>query len=100
MTKLSNQKYRGLLSNIGKIIEQGKREAYANLSSIIIKTYWEIGKEIVEFEQKGEKRAEYGKKLLDKLYKDLKQEHGKGFSRSNVYAMRQFYIWNPRKTTI
>ena len=95
MTKLSNKQYGSLLSNISKIIEQGKREAYANLSNIIIKTYWEIGREIVEFEQKGEKRAEYGKKILDKLYKDLKQEHGKGFNRSNVYAMRQFYICFP-----
>lgn len=95
MNKLSNQQYNGLLENIGKIIEQSKRVAYAHLSNIIIKTYWEIGREIVEFEQKGKKRAEYGKKLLDKLYRDLKQKHGKGFSRSNVYAMRQFYICFP-----
>tara|TARA_Y100000310_G_scaffold337301_1_gene424050 strand:+ start:13791 stop:14426 length:636 start_codon:yes stop_codon:yes gene_type:complete len=95
INKISNQQYNGLLSNISKIIEQGKREAYASLSNIIIKTYWEIGRQIVEFEQKGEKRAEYGKKLLDKLCKDLKTEHGKGFSRSNVYAMRQFYICFP-----
>lgn len=95
MTKLANRQYNTLLNNIGNIIEQGRREAYASLSGIIVKTYWEIGKEIVEFEQKGEKRAEYGKKLLDSLYKDLKNKHGKGFSRSNVYAMRQFYICFP-----
>lgn len=95
MVKLTDPQYNGLLSSIGKIIKQGKREAYAHLSNIIIKTYWEIGREIVEFEQKGDKRAEYGKKILDKLYKDLKQEHGKGFSRSNVYTMRQFYISFP-----
>ena len=44
MNKPSNQQYSGLLNNIGEIIEQGKREAYAKLSNIIIKSYWEIGK--------------------------------------------------------
>jgi len=56
-----------------------RREAYAKLSNIIIKTYWEIGKKIVEFEQGGKMRAEYGKKLLADLSKDLKRSHGKGF---------------------
>jgi predicted nuclease of restriction endonuclease-like (RecB) superfamily len=95
MNTLANNQYNGLLQNIGEIIEQGRKDAYAQVSSIIIKTYWKIGKEIVEHEQKGENRAEYGKKLLDTLYKDLKEKHGKGFSRSNVYAMRQFYIYFP-----
>jgi predicted nuclease of restriction endonuclease-like (RecB) superfamily len=95
MSKLINNQYNNLLHSIGLIVEKGKREAYAEISSIIVRTYWEIGKEIVEYEQKGEKRAEYGKKLLDKLYKDLKQQYGKGFSRSNVYAMRQLYVCFP-----
>jgi len=95
MSKILNKQYNGLLDNIGKIIEEGRKKAYNNISNIIIRTYWGIGREIVEFEQKGRKRAEYGKKLLDKLYKDLKYQHGKGFSRSNVYAMRQFYVCFP-----
>ncbi|ETR64970.1 MAG: hypothetical protein OMM_15031, partial [Candidatus Magnetoglobus multicellularis str. Araruama] len=83
-----NNDYGKLLSNIGNILEKGRTKAYKSINNILVQTYWEVGKSIVEFEQKGEKRAEYGKKLLDKLYKDLKQEYGKGFSRSNVYAMR------------
>ena len=47
MNTLINNKYHSLLQNIGEIIEQGKKEAYAQVSSIIIKTYWKIGKEIV-----------------------------------------------------
>jgi predicted nuclease of restriction endonuclease-like (RecB) superfamily len=95
MLEISKQQYGSLLNDIGIIIEQGRREAYVNLSNIISKTYWGIGKTIIEFEQKGKKRADYGKQLLDKLYKDLKLKYGKGFSRSNVYAMRQFYIAYP-----
>ena len=67
MSKILNKQYNGLLDNIGKIIEEGRKKAYNNISNIIIRTYWGIGREIVEFEQKGRKRAEYGKKLLDKL---------------------------------
>jgi len=95
MNSITSNQYSHLLDNISKIIDQGRRNAYLAVSTIIIKTYWEIGKEIVEFEQKGKKRAEYGRKLLDKLYSDLKSKHGKGFSRSNVYAMRQFYLCYP-----
>jgi len=95
MTKLTKQQYTSLLNNIGKIIEQARMEAYVNLSNIIIKTYWEIGKKIVEHEQGGEFRAEYGKKLLIDLSKDLKLKHGKGFSRSNLQYMRLFYTYYP-----
>lgn len=95
MTKLSKQQYTSLLNNIGKIIEQARREAYVNLSHIIIKTYWGIGKKIVEHEQGGEFRAEYGKKLLIDLSKDLRLKHGKGFSRSNLQYMRLFYSYYP-----
>jgi len=95
MTKLSNQQYKGLLNNISKIIETSKREAYVALSNIIIKTYWEIGKKIIKFEQGGKMRAEYGKKLLLALSQDLKKTHGKGFSRSNLQYMRLFYVYYP-----
>jgi hypothetical protein len=91
----SKNEYQALISNIGSIIEKGRREAYVKLSQTIIKTYWEIGKKLVEFDQKGEKRAEYGEKLLIKLSKDLKVNLGKGFSRSNLQYMRLFYTHYP-----
>lgn len=58
----------------------------------MLKANWGIGKYIVEFEQHGNEKAEYGSSLLTKLSKDLKSRFGKGFSKSNVYLMRQFYI--------
>jgi len=65
-----------------------------------VKTYWDIGKRIVEFEQKGEERANYGAELLKKLAKDLSLKYGKGFSRSNLQYMRLLYIKYPKCQTL
>jgi predicted nuclease of restriction endonuclease-like (RecB) superfamily len=59
-------------------------------------TYWQIGHDIVEFEQGGKIRADYGKALLNNLSRDLKLLHGKGFSRSNLSRFRQFYLAYPK----
>jgi len=65
-----------------------------------VKTYRDIGKRIVEFEQKGEERANYGAELLKKLAKDLSLKYGKGFSRSNLQYMRLLYIKYPKCQTL
>ena len=88
----NKQKYSSLINSIGALLEQGRKQAYQSVNSILVKTYWEIGKQIVEYEQHGEEKAEYGSALLDNLSKDLKIMHGRGFSKSNVYLMRQFYL--------
>src|SRR3989344_9168337 len=85
-------KYNLLIKNIGRILEEGRREAIRSVNQILVQTYWEIGKQIVEYEQKGKEKAEYGSKLLDTLSKDLKLRYGKGFSRRNVLDMRRFYL--------
>lgn len=84
--------YNQLIDNIAQILEQGRKQSYAAVNKILVKTYWEIGKRIVEYEQEGKEKAEYGTALLDHLSRDLKLMHGKGFSKSNVYLMRQFYL--------
>lgn len=61
-----------------------------------MKANWEIGRHIVEFEQHGHERAEYGSELLAKLAKDLKLRYGKGFGRRNVLDMRRFYLAYPK----
>src|SRR3989344_703469 len=88
----NKQKYSSLINSIGALLEQGRKQAYQSVNSILVKTYWEIGKQIVEYEQHGEEKAEYGSALLDNISKDLKIMHGRGFSKSNVYLMRQFYL--------
>ena len=92
--------YDNLIRNIGTILEQGRRQAYNVINQILTKTYWEIGRQIVEFEQEGKEKAEYGSALLDTLSRDLKQKYGKGFGRRNVLDMRRFYIAYPNWQTV
>ncbi len=84
--------YKQMLDNIGIILEEGRKQAYSAVNNVLVKNYWEIGKEIIEYEQKGKEKAEYGSELLDKISRDLKKRHGKGFSRRNVLDMRRFYL--------
>ncbi len=58
----------------------------------MVRAYWEIGREIVEDEQQGEQRAEYGKALIENLARELTAQHGKGFDRLNLSNMRGFYL--------
>lgn len=90
--KLSNRNYKGLVNSIGALLEQGRKQAYYAVNQILVKTYWEIGQKIVEYEQDGNERAEYGTALLEHLSRDLKKKYGKGFSERNIYLMREFYI--------
>ena len=101
MTKLSSQKgYKNLIQDIGMILDEGRKQAYKTVNNILVKTYWEVGEKIVEFEQEGEEKAEYGTELLDKLAADLKSQFGKGFSRRNVLDMRRFYVAYPKWQTV
>ena len=67
----SKKEYSSLINSIGTLLGQGRTQAYQAVNSILVKTYWEIGKSIVEFEQQGKEKAEYGASLLDRLSKDL-----------------------------
>ncbi|MBI2135534.1 DUF1016 domain-containing protein [Candidatus Woesearchaeota archaeon] len=87
--------YNSLISQIGNILETGRKQAYIAIDSILVKTYWEIGKQIVDYEQHGQQRAIYGKELLVQISKDLKLKYGKGFSRSNLQYMRLVYLKYP-----
>ena len=102
MKKIANpqKKYSSLISNIGSLLEQGRKQAYQAVNTILVSTYWEIGKRVVEFEQHGKERAEYGSALLENLSKDLKLRHGKGFSKSNLIYMRMFYLKYPKSETL
>lgn len=90
--KLTQQKYTELIDNIGTTLQRAKENAIRAVNTELVKANWEIGKHIVEFEQNGKEKAEYGSSLLTTLAKDLKIKHGKGFSKSNIYLCRQFYL--------
>ena len=90
--KPSKNKYNNLLDNIGQTIQTARLNAVKVVNTELVKANWEIGRHIVEFEQHGHERAEYGSELLAKLAKDLKHRYGKGFGRRNVLDMRRFYL--------
>ncbi len=87
-----NNKYSELLGNIGKLLEESRKSAIQKINNILVQTYWNIGKRIVKFEQGGKEKADYGSELLKRLSNDLKERHGKGFSKTNIYLMRLFYL--------
>lgn len=89
---LGKQPYSELIEKIGGLLQQGRQQAVQSVNTILVQTYWHIGQHIVEFEQKGNEKAEYGSQLLDTLSRDLTQSYGKGFSRSNIFQIRQFYV--------
>ena len=81
----------GLLNALRELIQQGRQQALRAVDRVQVQTCWEIGRHIVEFEQGGEARAAYGKKLLPRLAESLTREFGKGFDASNLRYMRLFY---------
>jgi len=87
--------YQNLVSQISETYSNGYRRAVAAVNSNMVETYWKIGEHIVEFEQGGKIKAEYGKALLPNLSKDLTRSIGKGFSLSNLKRMRQMYALYP-----
>jgi len=89
--------YNNLLYRIADILLEARTKVVREINKAQVLAYWEIGREIVEFEQKGKARAEYGQRLLIKLSEDLTQKFGKGFSVDNLQLMRKFCITFPGK---
>lgn len=81
-----------LVSDIRSIIEQGRQQAYAAANQIAVLTYWHIGRRIVEEEQHGEARAQYGTRLIKTLAEQLMPKYGSTFSKRNLDYFRQFYL--------
>ncbi len=95
LTKTHGSEYHHLVDRITTRFKHGQAQAAYAVNVQLLETYWQIGQYIVEYEQQGSLKAEYGKKLLENLSKDLTALHGKGFSLSNVKRMRQFYSQYP-----
>src|SRR3990170_4750258 len=91
------QNYSSLITDLSSLIEQGRKAAVRYINTALVATYWLIGRRIVEYEQKGKERAEYGEELLQRLSKDLNRKFGRGFSSDNLEAMRRFYFSYPIK---
>ena len=99
LTKLP-ESYPDLLEGIASLIDESRSVAARSVNSIMTATYWEIGRRIVEVEQGGTERAEYGKELVKNIAKDLKNRFGRGFSQRNLEQMRRFYLAWPIAQTL
>jgi len=88
LLKNENQFY----SEISELLKQARNVAYKAVNTIMVQTYWQIGKRIVEQEQHGQNRANYGDYLITNLSRYLSDTMGKGFSEANLKNIRQFYL--------
>ncbi|MDP8314720.1 MAG: DUF1016 N-terminal domain-containing protein [Candidatus Celaenobacter antarcticus] len=82
-------------TNIKRVLEEARSTAYRAVNFAMVQAYWYIGRIIVEQEQKGKERAEYGRALIKELSIKLTQDYGKGFNESNLKYIRQFYLTYP-----
>jgi len=86
--------------NIKTLLSEARNKTYRAINFLMVETYWNIGKMIVEEEQNGKERAEYGKFLIADLSKKLTNDFGKGFDESNLWNFRQFYLTFPILDTL
>ena len=90
----------GIYSEIRKTILETRHHVYTAVNSAMVQTYWNIGRIIVEHEQEGKERAEYGTGLLKNLAQRLTDEFGRGFTERNLRNMRTFYQKFPKWHTV
>ena len=100
MEKLTKSKYNELIERISGLVAQSRTELAKTINTKIVNTYYTIGKYIVEYEQKGRLRADYGSELMKKLSKELSAKLGKGFSQRNLRDMRRMYLTYPKWQTV
>jgi predicted nuclease of restriction endonuclease-like (RecB) superfamily len=83
--------YVDVRSSIVELLNAARQAAARNVNALMTASYWEIGRRILEAEQKGKRRAEYGAQLIERLSPDLTLQFGRGFSSQNLWQMRQFF---------
>lgn len=87
--------YQSVITDIKDIISFGQGKAYDAANKAMVLTYWHVGKRIVEQEQDGKERAEYGKALINTLASELTKEYGKSYNKRNLQYFRKFYLAFP-----
>jgi len=83
--------YQSVIDDVKGIISSGMESAYNATSRAMVLTYWNVGRRIVEQEQNGNQRAEYGAAMMDALAGELTKEYGKSYSKRNLQYFRKFY---------
>ena len=89
-----------LVEELKNITHQAKAKVTTTVNTVMVQTYWQIGKMLVEDEQQGEKRAKYGKQQLQNISRELTKEFGRGFDVLKLRNMRRFYIAFPIQDSV
>ena len=89
---LIKTEHNALVADVVPLIEAGLAAAARSVNSVMTTTYWHVGRVIVEREQRGARRAEYGSAVVERLAETLTGRFGRGFSRRNLEKMRAFYL--------
>ncbi|WP_232220481.1 DUF1016 N-terminal domain-containing protein [Legionella tunisiensis] len=89
-----------LLTAIRSILNQARTQLQQTVNHTMVQTYWNVGRLIVEHEQKGKNRADYGQQQIKVLSEQLRKEFGKGFNERNLRRMRSFYLLYPIWPTV
>ena len=95
MSDLTNRGEEGLYERTSQIIEAARAHVSRTVNTAMVLAYWLVGREIVEVDQAGKERAEYGEGVVQRLADRLSARFGRGFTKSNVKRMRQFYLSFP-----
>ena len=85
-------RYESIFGDVSRIIDAARTSAARSVNAIMTAAYWLIGQQIVEFEQEGKKRADYGEEMIERLAADLSARYDRGFSVRNVWNMKAFYL--------
>lgn len=98
--EMTTKSYNNLIDRIAEILKEARSKVVREINKAQVLAYWEIGREIVEFEQKGKTRGEYGERLIERLSMDMTKNFGRGFSPTNLKMMRLFYQSFPIRHTL
>lgn len=91
--------YQSIFGDVSSIIDEARQTTARSVNAVMTAAYWMIGQHIVEFEQGGKERAEYGTALVERLAVDLTERFGRGFSVLTVWQMKAFYLaWSIPQT--
>ena len=92
LARTRTQSFEALLTDVRQIIDSGLQQAYQSVNQTILNTYWLVGRRIVEDEQHGNRRAEYGKQQIKNLSAELVPQYGTSYNERNLYQFRNFYL--------
>jgi len=94
--EIKKSNYIELLNRVSKVLEEARKRTVRQINTVMVESYWQIGRLIIEEEQRGKERAEYGEELIKRLSNDLTKKFGRGFTTANLWNMRQFFTTYPK----